>query len=286
LVTFDERSEQVKNQWMVLVDVIGEIERERHPLHVLTVAPDGSQTTPAMAQRLVECLPSDLAHGARVISLHVDRRALVLKNRYGRVGHWFETMQEIPPPPEEGLGPEPGILAPRVTDLARAHLRPEHPRDHIEPAADTCASCSETLGSPSPCAITHDFGPGAYPAPKDEATALAYGTWDPERPGVRITRGDRSDEEMREAGRAALATMAEPWSPKPGGRVRTVDPLTGCALYGKSEQARRRPGVAGAIWLRGNPTLGDWWIVRHDDGTEAPYDESELRPEPGTKGGV
>jgi hypothetical protein len=25
----------------------------------------------------------------------------------------------------EGLGPEPGILAPRVTDLARAHLRPK-----------------------------------------------------------------------------------------------------------------------------------------------------------------
>jgi hypothetical protein len=201
LVTFDERSEQVKNQWMVLVDVIGEIERERHPLHVLTVAPDGSQTTPAMAQRLVECLPSDLAHGARVISLHVDRRALVLKNRYGRVGHWFETMQEIPPPPEEGLGPEPGILAPRVTDLARAHFRPEAARGDRNGAA-TLVIEHGTLDDLNRATASPKREP-------DEATAVAYGTWDGDRATADRNFAERIDS-------SADRAMGQELRPEPG----------------------------------------------------------------------
>lgn len=38
----------------------------------------------------------------------------------------------------------------------------------------------------------------------------------------------------------------------------------------------RRPNAAGEVIRE----AAAYWIIRHDDGTEAPYEESELRPEP------
>jgi hypothetical protein len=93
---WDNLPEERRLFWLTLVDVIGEIERERQPLHVLTVAPDGSQSV-----RIVRPLELDERPG--------DGRFTT-----NETTEWGE-----------GLGPEPGILAPRVTDLARAHLRPK-----------------------------------------------------------------------------------------------------------------------------------------------------------------
>lgn len=65
----------------------------------------------------------------------------------------------------------------------------------------------------------------------------------------------------------------EPWSPKPGDRVRTeIDEAKSPPSF-----SRRRSDATGEV-LHG-AVLWDRW-VRHDDGTEAPYDEDELRPEP------
>jgi len=51
----------------------------------------------------------------------------------------------------------------RLLEEARAFIRVE--RSTAAPAhtdGDACPSCSEVLGSPSVCAISHDFRPGAY----------------------------------------------------------------------------------------------------------------------------
>ena len=51
----------------------------------------------------------------------------------------------------------------RLLEEARAFIRVE--RSTAAPAhtdGDACPSCTEVLGSPSVCAISHDFRPGAY----------------------------------------------------------------------------------------------------------------------------
>lgn len=56
------------------------------------------------------------------------------------------------------------------------------PLAHSSEPGDVCPACSDVLGSPSPCAITHDFAPGAYPPPEANAaqqiaraTTFAFG---------------------------------------------------------------------------------------------------------------
>lgn len=53
------------------------------------------------------------------------------------------------------------------------------PPDHSSEPGDVCGACSDVLGSPSPCALTHDFAPGAYPPPKPDIEPL--GGFDVER---------------------------------------------------------------------------------------------------------
>lgn len=62
------------------------------------------------------------------------------------------------------------------------------------------------------------------------------------------------------------------WRPKPGDRVRTVDPLT-ATDYRPDAGKHRRSATSGALAYEHDD--GGWW-VRHDDGTEAPYDTDEL----------
>jgi len=103
--------------------------------------------------------------------------------------------------------------------------------EHASEPGDICEACTDVLGGPSPCAITHDFAPGAYDG------------------------------------------APQSWRPKVGDHVRTVDPLTSTAHFSDT----RRPGAAGQLIVRVYNHDRRWW-VRHDDGTEAPYDEDELRP--------
>ena len=42
------------------------------------------------------------------------------------------------------------------------------PLAHSSEPGDVCPACSDVLGSPSPCAISHDFAPGAYPPPEPD----------------------------------------------------------------------------------------------------------------------
>lgn len=66
-----------------------------------------------------------------------------------------------------------------------------------------------------------------------------------------------------------------PWRPKVGDRVQTADRLSGSAAYQPSH-GRRRNALGEVVRRRHSPIPR--WDVRHDDGTEAPYDEDELRP--------
>lgn len=72
------------------------------------------------------------------------------------------------------------------------------------------------------------------------------------------------------------------WRPTVGARVVTVEKLTACDSYMPAARRARRPGATGVVvgeYI--DPLDGpDDWIVRHDDGTEAPYDVDELRPAP------
>lgn len=319
LVTFDERSDTVKRQWCTLVDVIGEIERERHPLRVLTVAPDGSQTVRVMPEgwrplteaealwwrreehawcsrpatdktlhsemvaRLLmraNCgeTPADVRpretpeevegqwrawavsvgavtpeEAARATPLTVkecrDIAPTDAEEKAFRAGVMAERRSEYKPAPQSeatkrailheaqhgGLhAPSGGCTGVPVADLARAHLRPEHPRGTA-----------------------------------DEALDLAYGTWEPAgaTPDPALTRhGDPHAGEWE-------AAACHPWHPKAGDRVRTVGPLKISVVA-----PHRKVDLAGEVLsYHANTRL---WIVCHDDGTDAPYDESELRPEP------
>ena len=68
------------------------------------------------------------------------------------------------------------------------------------------------------------------------------------------------------------AKAAQQQALAPGARVRTADPLTWSCLYAPEFNRTRRAGITGEI----RSEYGDGWTVRHDDGTEAPYDASEL----------
>ena len=67
------------------------------------------------------------------------------------------------------------------------------------------------------------------------------------------------------------AKAAQQQALTPGARVRTADPLTGDGEFCAAE--RRRPGVLGIIT---DDEFEEGFWIRHDDGTEAPYDASEL----------
>lgn len=67
------------------------------------------------------------------------------------------------------------------------------------------------------------------------------------------------------------------WRPTPGARVVTAERLT-AHIYGVWGQDRK-PGKAGTVRLMVDGH-GQRWMVRHDDGTDAPYDADELRPGP------
>lgn len=76
-----------------------------------------------------------------------------------------------------------------------------------------------------------------------------------------------------------------PWTPKPGDRVRTLPQLHDRFRLEWTKRRRlgwtkRQPNAAGCVvyaitWLDAAA-----WLIRHDDGTNAPYDADELRPEP------
>jgi 8-oxo-dGTP pyrophosphatase MutT (NUDIX family) len=73
---------------------------------------------------------------------------------------------------------------------------------------------------------------------------------------------------------------AEPWRPKPGDRVRTAAKLTSARFH---EDHPRKADCTGKV-DRSLACGGAYaWMVRHDDGTEAPYDADELQPEPVTR---
>jgi hypothetical protein len=187
---------------------------------------------------------------------------------------------------------------------------------------DACPSCSEVLGSPSVCAISHDFRPGAYDGATVTTTpghtwrrdASGGPTLVPVRPSARpvldqvyaivrpfyetdehaegrpaaswvleqvreaITPPVDVPHDLREAAMARWATpvapvaTVEPWMPKVGDRVVTVDRLT-TARFPEA----RREGATGMV-TGAYTSCGGFW-VRHDDGTEAPYDADELAPE-------
>lgn len=59
----------------------------------------------------------------------------------------------------------------------------------------------------------------------------------------------------------------------PGARVRTADPLTAHRFPGYPATSRRAGAEGHAAKTHSG---GEGWFVRHDDGTEAPYDADEL----------
>lgn len=207
-----ERIDEYRAWWLALVDVIGEIERERHPLRVLTVAPGGSQTVNLPGHLMCPmCTSKGQApervvwgpeHGgirapwepaplteaeartwsaldcAAVYGPDVPPRDLL--RRYA-AGLLAADRREIP----EGVRPKPdapsgsfmgrGMVDPHgvlAQDLMRAHLRTEpravdptkHPNG--EDCGDPCQHCAAERAQRR---AEH---------PRDEATALAYGTWD------------------------------------------------------------------------------------------------------------
>lgn len=75
----------------------------------------------------------------------------------------------------------------------------------------------------------------------------------------------------------------------PGMRVVTAERLTGCDTYKEPFRSRRRAGVTGVVVreMREPPwSESPFYEVRHDDGTEAPYDRAELTIHSDTKGGA
>jgi hypothetical protein len=64
----------------------------------------------------------------------------------------------------------------------------------------------------------------------------------------------------------------------PGVRVRTADPLTCSYAFAPEFNRDRRAGATGAIREITGHGRHASYQVRHDDGTEAPYDRDELTP--------
>jgi hypothetical protein len=299
-----------QEHYRTLVDVIGEIERERHPLYVLTVAPDGSQTVRVVPEGKPLTEAEARAWAGKVLDdvkgqAMVDVRAsspipaavaaVILASNRGeippevRLGvsiygnpHDRGCAHDVCPRRPCGGSPlsacEAAVGAAAcgcqafgvpVTDLARAHLRPERwskinmqgrltaerPRDHVEPE-DVEYTIAKDDGV---CGVY------AGRRPKD------LGAWvrhdEDELPPLGVTE-DRTPEQQAAYG---------DWHPKVGDRVRTVETLTACKSYREPHRSRRRANAPG---LARSYTFPGYWDVVHDDGTEAPYDADELRPEP------
>lgn len=81
---------------------------------------------------------------------------------------------------------------------------------------------------------------------------------------------------------AETVTTGELWTPKVRDRVVTVSPLTASLTYRDEANAARRAGATGNVAEAFVDPLGgpDDFMVRHDDGTFAPYDADELLPVP------
>lgn len=95
---------------------------------------------------------------------------------------------------------------------ARAFIAAETtPTDHAD--GDTCPSCSEVLGSPSVCAISHDFRPGAYDGDVPDAVR-AFDPADPATQARFKAYVDRPDVAARLAnldGATVTATPGHVW---------------------------------------------------------------------------
>lgn len=92
-----------------------------------------------------------------------------------------------------------------------------------------------------------------------------------------LRREDASPHEsvMREPAVAAAVERVTGWRPTPGARVVTAESLTDAF----KPDGVRRPNAAGTVVEKG--AQWGWW-VQHDDGTQAPYNADELRPESGS----
>jgi hypothetical protein len=204
--------------WCALVDVIGEIEREAHPLRVVQ-AGDPITLTEFMGPDAVPMAqPEPLTEAeARAWSLAIWKP----QSRGTTTNDLLDDSDRA-------------LMA-----LSRGDIPPE-----VRP-----------------------LKPEAQPVPKRRCVPLFDG---PPRSLYQPNGPDGQPEDD--------PAQDEPWSPKPGDRVRTAEKLNAHpqTIWSPS----RKPNATGEI--RQHVTGGDrprLW-VRHDDGTEAPYDEDELRPEP------
>ena len=110
--------------------------------------------------------------------------------------------------------------------------------------------------------------------PGAKCSAFADGTWEADVGGIMLdpalTRhGDPHEAEWE----------TRSWTPKPGDCVRTAEKLTACDSYALEARAKRRANASGKVIRAGDPGHGLYFDVRHDDGTKAPYDIDELRPD-------
>jgi hypothetical protein len=161
-------------------------------------------------------------------------------------GTWIEKRTR-----DTGFGIQRDAIAGALLVASRGDIPPEvRPREHTD--SEACPSCTDILGAPPPCTVTHDASPGAYLGTFEGQAIREMPTAHDASPGWDPVGGRPKAPDV-----LAAAAIVEPWRPKVGARVRTADRLTGSARYQPSHGRRRN--ASGEVLHQG-AQVDAWWV--------------------------